>query len=307
MTAESEEYMGGQAFEAPRFNGFMLDPDEIKIVGIDLPMENADGTQHFLYDPRVKLPLPESFVLNVMALGVKKPIIITKEGEDAIVVDGRQRVRAAREAKKRLTAMGESEIFRVPVLLQKGEEELLLKISISTNEFTVEDTQLVKARKAQKMLDRGITEVEVAAAFGVTTKSIQNWLKILGLSAPVRKAVEAELITPSAAAELASLPPDEQKVKLEELVGGETRPTIKETRQSVRKSSGGKTSTVPGKKVVTFIIEKGYEEYHVAEDFVLGLKFAQGNLENLEAIDGLTEAVKAAHSAPAKKRSKFKE
>jgi ParB-like chromosome segregation protein Spo0J len=306
---EEEDDMGGQAFEGKRLNGFYLDPDNLLIVGLDIPAKDVEGKVHFLYDDaRAGLQVSESFVRNVMKIGIKEPVIITKVDGKAIVVDGMQRVKVGREAKKRLLELGD-DTFRVPVILQGGDEGDLLEISVSANEFRVEPTILDRARRAQLMLDHGKTMEEIARAFGVTTQSISKWLIIRGLSAPVRKAVEEGKIDPTPAAELAGLSTEEQKAKLEELLGLGVghRPTVKEVREKVQRSSGNKTSTTPGKKVVTFIIEKGYEEFHVAEDFVLGLKFAQGNLENLEAIDGLTEAIKAAHSAPAKKRRKAKE
>jgi len=305
MCEESEDEMGGQAFEGKRLNGFYLDPDTLMIVGLDIPEKDVEGKVHFLYDAtRVRLPVPDAFVRNVMKIGIKEPVIVTKVDGNAIVVDGMQRVKVGREAKKRLLELGD-DTFRVPVIMQGGEEGDLLEVSVSANEFRVEPTILNRARRAQLMLDHGKSMEEVARAFGVTTKSISNWLTIRGLSAPVRKAVEDGLIDPTPAAGLAGLSTEEQKAKLEELLsGGDHKPTAQEVRAKVKKSTGGKTSTVPGKKVVTFIIEKGCEEFHVSDDFVLGLKFAQGILENLEAIDGLTEAVKAAHSAPAKKRSK---
>jgi ParB-like chromosome segregation protein Spo0J len=300
--------MGGQAFDGKRLNGFYLDPDELLIVGLDIPEKDVEGKVHFLYDAsRARLPVPEAFVRNVMKLGVKEPVIITKVDGKAIVVDGMQRVKVGREAKKRLLELGD-DTFRVPIIMQSGDEGDLLEISVSANEFRVGPSILGRARRAQLMLDHGKTMEEVAQAFGVTPKSISNWLAIRGLSAPVRKAVEEGKIDPTPAAELAGLSTEEQKAKLEELLsGGDHRPTAKEVRETVRKSTGGKTSTTPGKKVVTFIIEKGVEEFHVSEDFILGLKFAQGALENLAAIDGLKEAVEAAHSAPAKKRGKSKE
>ena len=64
---------------------------------------------HSLYDERIHLPLDEAITLNIMALGVREPILVWKDPETGkvLVVDGRQRVRHAIEANRRLTARGE--------------------------------------------------------------------------------------------------------------------------------------------------------------------------------------------------------
>jgi len=293
--------MGGQAFRGPRLNGFMLEPEELIIVGIDIPGKTDDGETHFLYDERVKLPLEEEFVLNVMTIGVKKNIIVTKIDEKGYVVDGRQRIRAAREANKRLKAMGEPPV-RVPVVQQKGEEPLLMLIGVSTNEFNTEDSQLIKARKVQRLRDRGLTEEEIATGFGVSTKAIQNWDRVLGLSEPVKSAVSDGTVSASAAAQLHDLSPKEQEKQLETLVskGNGRPPTIRQVKAAASKARGEQAALVPSKKVLRYIVEK--QEIHtLSPDFVAGVAFAIG-LRDPAAIKGLATVLKAAHTAPAKKR-----
>jgi ParB-like chromosome segregation protein Spo0J len=297
--------MGGQAFDAPRFGGFFLDPDDVKIIGIDISPEEVDGEVHYLYDPRAHLPLNEAFVRNVMAIGVKKPILVTKIGNNTIVVDGRQRTKVAREAKKRL---GSGTIFRIPALLQKGDEAMLTQISIATNDFTVQPTALEKAKRAQLLLDRGNSLEEVAVMFEVSVKSIQNWTqKLLTLSSPIQEAIEAEVITSSAASCLSDLSPEEQKNTLEQLVAEKKKPTIKQTDILVKRNKGIKQFMPPSKKVLNFIVEKA-TDYNLDSDFVRGVKWALGRLESVEseAVVNLSKAIEDAGKSPAKKRNSKK-
>jgi len=291
--------MGGQAFNGPRLNGFWMDPDELVIVGIDVPKEDEDGKVHFLYDERVNLPISEEFVLNIMSIGVKKNIIVTKIDERGYVVDGRQRVRAAREANKRLKAQGEPP-NRVPVVQQKGEEPLIMLVGVSTNEFNVADSQLTKARKVQRLRDRGLTDEEIATGFGVTVKSIQNWDKLLHLSEDAKEAVESGQVSASAAAQLHDLPPAQQKRTIKKLVKGSKSPTINEVKAAVQRSRGEKPSTVPSKKILRYIVEKP-DAHTLSADFVAGVAYALG-VQEPGSVEGLPEAIKAARSAPAKKR-----
>lgn len=304
--------MGKQAFDGERvkrLNGFRFYPEDLVIVGGDGPSDvsekTEDGETHFLMDERVKLPLSEEFVRNVMTLGVKKPVLVTKIGSDAYVVDGRQRVRAAREANARLAKMGEP-LLRVGCVQQAGEEPLVMMVGISTNEFNFEDTPLNKARKAQRLRDRGLDEDEIAMAFGVTTKALSNWEKLLSLSEPVKKAVQKGTVSASAAAQLHDLPAAEQKTQLDALVAaakanGGKAPTIKDAKAAARTAKGQDPNKAPSKKVLRYLVEKRKEHTTLSDDFVAGVAFAIG-LRDPKSVNGLTAILKAAQKAPRKKR-----
>jgi len=302
--------MGGQMFSGPRTNVFHIDPDELVIVGGDGPNDvdknDEDGELHHLYDERVDIPLNPAFVANIMSLGVKKNVIVSKIGERGYVVDGRQRVRAARAANRKLIEMGEPPL-RVPIVAQKGEESLLMAIGVATNEFNHEDSPLTKARKAQRLRDRGLSDEEIATTFGVTTKAVSNWEKMLGLSAPVKKAIQTGKVSASAAAQLHDLPADAQKDQLDKLIeqskaNGGKAPTIKQAKAASKQAKGQSANTSPSRKVLRFIVEK-HEEHAAAlsEDFIAGVAFAIG-LRDAKSVNGLAAVVKAAQKAPRKKK-----
>lgn len=267
--------LGKQGLDGSRFTGFWMDPLELVIVGVDT--NGADQEAHFLYDPRVKLPVSEEFVLNVMTFGVKKPVIVTKVAGDErpYVVDGRQRVRVARIANERLKQMGEPEV-RVPVVLQRGEEATLMKVGVITNEFNVQDSLIVRARKAQRLLDRGQALEEVAVAFGVTPKAVQSWVLLLDLSPEIVKAVESGRLSASAAAHLKGLSAEEQAKCLDALAkkSNGKAPTAKITKAAV----DGEKPLAPGRKVLKYIVAKG-SDAGLDSGFVRGVAFALGVLD----------------------------
>jgi ParB family chromosome partitioning protein len=96
-----------QAIAGRRLNAFAVDPDNLIIIGLD----TDDGPEHPLYDERVKLPLDESTVLNIMAIGVKEPVLVRKTDGNPEVVDGRRRTMHAREANRRLRELGEKTLI----------------------------------------------------------------------------------------------------------------------------------------------------------------------------------------------------
>ncbi len=200
---------------------------------------------HPLYDKRVELPVDPALVKNIKAKGVLESIIVVKEGEDkAIVVDGRQRVKAAIEANKELIKEGLSPI-RVPAMQRRGDDGSLYGVLISANEFRHDDDIIEKAKKAAKLIGYGQTETEVALTFGVSVVAVRSWLRVLETDVSVRDAVRAGKLSATAAGQLATLPRDEQKKELAELIAEAASQGKKHvtTKAATRKAASKKTKT----------------------------------------------------------------
>lgn len=209
-------------------NVLSFDPEDLTIVtDVNSP----------LYDPRVNLPVSESLVLNIMAVGVLQPIIVSKNTETGAteVVVGRQRVKAAREANKRLLAKG-CEPVRVPAVPRRaGSPADQLGVLISENELREADTPLGRAEKMRRLMDMGRDEDSLAIIFGCSTQTVRNTLALLDCTATVRNAVEAGKIGVGHALKLSKLEPTEQREKLAELVqAGEAAATPRERAKAQR-------------------------------------------------------------------------
>lgn len=191
-------------------NLLFFDPEDLFIV-ID--------PAHALYDERVHLPLDDAMVRNIMAYGVIQPIVVAKNSETGLVevVVGRQRVKHAREANKRLHAEGRAPI-RVPAIPRKGDGVELAPLMVSENELRQADLPMVKARKMRHLEAMGYDTEAIAIAFGCTTKTVENTLCLLDVSKPVQRAVESNLIGISDVKYLSRLTPAQQVAKVEEMV-----------------------------------------------------------------------------------------
>lgn len=244
--------MGGQAFSGKRLNGFFMDPNELVLIGLD----TEDGPEHPLYDPRVLDETDELLARDIIANGIIQPITVRKNGAYAEVVAGRQRVKAARRANEILEEQAAEPVL-VPFLVKRAEDADLLGVSISENEHRRDDDVITKATKAERLLELGKTEQEVAARFGVTDRTVRNWVTLLDTSAKVRKAVVAGKISATAASKLAVLPRAEQDAKLGDLLAkaeqSGKRPTVAATRNTAR----GKTTSAPRKKDVRKVWQLG--------------------------------------------------
>jgi ParB family chromosome partitioning protein len=236
------------AFEN-RTNAYTFDPSELVLI---------DDPKNPLFDPRVNMPLDESLVLNVMFQGVLEPVIVVKQNDKPVVVAGRQRVRAAREANKRLKEQGKEPV-RVTAVIRRGTESDLFGVSISENEARQDDTPLGRANKCARYLNMGRSEEEAAVTFGVTKHCVQAWMRLLQCAAPVRKAVEEGKLAASAAAKLADLPADEQVSTLDGLLeeaksNGHKRPTARKVAKKTGKTSA---KTKSRKEILAKLEEPG--------------------------------------------------
>lgn len=284
--------MGTSFFkDGKRFDGYYMAPEDVVIIGID----TADGPDHYLWDERIKLPLSGAFVQNIAKVGVIKAITCTKltiDGVDrAVVVDGRQRVRGARKANELLKEHGEPEL-RIKVIPQRGSETDLMGLSLSTNAFNQEDSMSTKARKTQRLLDRGMSPAEVADYLGVSTQSIANWQKLLELAAPVLKAVDDEKLAPSTAIKLHGLDKAEQTEKLKELLDTSNgkKVTGKKAARAAASSKGKNPSVAPGKRLARKVVNAHVEGTvdFLSEDFLHGIQWAIGDISD-EDVKGMAK------------------
>lgn len=215
--------MGKSAFNVRRADMFFFDPDDLVLVEDDTDPR---------YDPRVRLPVDEGLVANILyrGQGVLEPAIVAKDGDQAVVLDGRQRVKAAREANRRLVEQGVDPL-RVPCVLRRGDDSDMFAVMVSANEHRATESPIEKARKVARYIHLGHTEEEAATLWGVSRMTIRNWLATLDLAPKVQKAIEAGRISPSAALPLGKLPREEQAARLDEMTAGDRKPTVRESRE----------------------------------------------------------------------------
>jgi ParB family chromosome partitioning protein len=190
-----------------------VNPNDLTIIGLD----TDDRHEHPLFDERVFLSVDENLVKNIIVYGIQQPVLVRKEAGKTFVVDGRQRVRAARKAAGVADAAGEYSI-KVPTRDVKADDNRVQGIMISTNELRRDDDVLAKAVKAQRLYDMVGDLDEVAIAFGRSKTTIKNWLLLVEADTRVHAAVKSGKVSVTAAVEVARLKRDEQKDVLESLI-----------------------------------------------------------------------------------------
>lgn len=229
---------GGQLVAAPRATHFMAKPSELTIVGHD----TSDGPEHPLYDERIKLPLDPDLVRNMKARGVIEVIRALKVGDKMLVWSGRRRTLHARVVEKEMADAGEGE-FRVPVIVEKGDQRDAFSKGLAANRFRVDDDILASARQARHALDMGNSVETVAQDMKVSDQTIRNWMQLLSASPEVLKAVENGELGATAALVLAPLDPEAQVKQLAELkkdAKDGVKLTVQATKAKVKARLGGR-------------------------------------------------------------------
>lgn len=286
--------------EGKKLNAFAVYPEDLTIVGLDTKLDLT----HRLHDERIELPIEPAFVKNIKYYGVIEPIIVRKIGDVIEVVDGRQRVRAARVANAELKAAGHAPL-RVPIVIRRSSEDMLGGVMISANEHRRGDEFQVKLQKLERYLAHGKSEEDAAIAFGVGVGTIHQWLSILEASPEVKKAVNLNRLSTTAAAKLATLPREQQVEALAELTAEGTGKATIEKAERVRKAkkngiSQDSVPVAPSRKEIKWLVKddgsalgmlKGHTQY--IEGFYTALTWVIGRLQTQD-VEGLAEALQQA-------------
>lgn len=222
------------AFEGSRASIFFLAPEDIVVIGVD----TTDGPEHVLYDHRIHEPLREATVLDMMKRGVVEPIAVRKDGESAVVIDGRRRVLHAREANRRLVAL-DSPPIKVPVLSpRKGTDNDHLELLVVLNEHREADSVINRARKMATMIGKGYSEAQVAGMFACSESTVRNTVSLLELVPEAQAALAADKLTMTEAYKLARKTKDQQSEALASKAngGGEAEPVAARKARPARKA-----------------------------------------------------------------------
>lgn len=202
---------------------------------------------HPLYDELVHRKPAEDMIKNIMYRGVIKPVIVTIEDGRMLVVDGRQRVMAARIASDRLEQQGLVRL-RIKCVRRRGDAHDMLVTMISANEHRHDDDPLIRAKKAARLVSLRASEDEVANCFGVTVQTIRNWLTLLELAPVVQDAVSQGVIGATAATKLAPLSHADQTEHLQAMLSKTERMTVDRVAHRTRNLTGQKRGPLVPKR-----------------------------------------------------------
>src|ERR1700722_17061290 len=254
VEATREAMMGSKSSKeahgaAGKGNLLLFDPEELHL--------NTDK-KHKLYDPRVEDPIDDALVASILYKGVVEPIIVWKDPEmgKSCVLDGKHRVQAARAANKILRKRGEA-IKLVQAVVSRGTAVAAMGTMTVANEGRTPPTPMQRARRAEALLSDGYDEAQVATLLHCSPTALKNYIALIGCSAAVRQAVDAERIPPTVAYKLSKLEPAEQKEQLEKMLTASPGPKKRGSGKKMRAAVGEQQMRGKGEieKMLAFLVE----------------------------------------------------
>lgn len=250
-----------------------VNPVELVIIGLDVP---ADVT-HDLYDPRALMKVHEKFIDDIEARGVLQPINVRRaEDGKLLVIDGRQRVKAAREVNKR-RAKAKKPGITIAVIEREIEGVDAVGAVISLNEIRMDDDALDKAAKAARLYElNGKDLAQTAVAFGVTEQAVRNWLSLNRCEPELKEAIRKSTLSASTAAKAAKLSREKQLEFLKEsaVAEGEKKKSVRKLDAKVKAKREGKTTAfeAPSRRTLRALlsVQGIHKDLHATIKWILG-------------------------------------
>lgn len=200
-----------QALDAPRWNGFNVPVERLKMV---------TDPRHVLFKPDCLKPLDPHLVRRIAAAGVNKPLEVTIDGDDVLIVEGRSRYRAVVEViNPQREKEGLAPITHLPCVLKKGSESDLIALMADGNLARKTEAAWSVAISCGHWLRQHDGEPDrIAAAadlFRVSESTVRLWERYCTLSRALQRAVEAGAVGLAAAARMSNQSKDEQAAHAE--------------------------------------------------------------------------------------------
>jgi len=293
---KSKRERGGLLESLPRSNLYNADPDNLVIQGLDTVADENTVEGILSHKERNDLPVPVELIESVYTHGVLKPVEVCRQEDALVVVEGRDRVRACREANKRLRKE-EKELHRVPIIFRKGDQRYLYELSLIGNLRFKEDSPLTIAAMTERLITvLGATEQEAASAYQVTVQTIKARRALLTLPTKIQRAVDAGKIAATSAARLAAIGDSEKQLAaFDELLakGGPISRGDVDTKVGKTKGTKGADEKPPRSRRVLNKLLKGQDAGKIAlnTDVYNTLRWVLGKVSS-RAIEGLGPALR---------------
>jgi ParB family chromosome partitioning protein len=203
-----------------------LPGDHLMDVDIDLIDPNPDQPRTRFNEQKL-----EELAQSIRENGLVQPVLLRKSGQGRYqIVAGERRWRASQRAG----------LHKLPAVVREISDSRLLELALIENIQRQELNPIEEASAYQRLIaNLGVTQDEVARRVGKDRSSVANYLRLLRLTASVRRLLEEEQMTMGHARALLALESSEHQEKLAvEIV--EKKLSVRETERAVKKIGSGK-------------------------------------------------------------------
>ena len=174
----------------------------------------------------------EDLSASIAQYGVLQPLLVSP-AEDGryMLIAGERRLRASKMAK----------LAEVPVIISEYTSQQIAEIALIENLQREDLHYLEEAEGYEKLMNQfHITQEAMAARVGKKQSTIANKLRLLRLSAPVRKVLMAAELSERHARALLKLPDDEKRLEVLETIVAKNF-SVRQTEEYINKLLDGKS------------------------------------------------------------------
>ena len=158
--------------------------------------------------------------------GLLQPLVVTRAERGYSIVAGERRWRAARAAG----------LTSVPVIVKEASAESVLELALVENLQRADLTPLEEAAAYQLLVERGLTQEQVATRVGRSRVAVANRLRLLSLPAEARSLLVSGALTEGHARALLGCP-DPQLIDVLARRIAERQLSVRETEELVRRAA----------------------------------------------------------------------
>ena len=124
----------------------------------------------------------QELAASIKEFGVVQPLVVRPKGKSYELVAGERRFRASKLAKQ----------STIPAIVRTMSDEQMMEIAVLENLQREDLTPLEEAQAYQTLMEKlSLTQAQVAAKLGKSRPYIANYLRLLGLPAPIKEALNA--------------------------------------------------------------------------------------------------------------------
>jgi ParB family chromosome partitioning protein len=190
-------------------------PTDRDLVDVDIDrIKPGDSQPRGLFEEG---PL-EGLARSIKENGIIQPLVVRRLGDTFQIIAGERRWRAAQKAGLR----------RVPCIVKDVPDENLLELSLIENIQREELSPIEEANAYRRLLERSLTQEQVAQRVGKDRSSIANAVRLLKLPLEIQKSIENHTLSPGHARALLTIDSPETQIKLARQIG-EKNLSVRET------------------------------------------------------------------------------
>lgn len=207
----------------------MTEENKVVLIPIDDIIPNR-------FQPRLKFNEKElqSLAESISAHGIVSPIIVRKIGDKYEIIAGERRFKAA----------GLIGLTTVPCIIRELDDTESAEVAVIENLQRANLTPIEEAKSYEKLLNKGLTQEQLAKKLGVSQPTIANKVRLLNLCQEVQDALLHNKISERHARSMLQLSdPELQKEILNNIISN--RLTVKQTDEEINKMLG-RIPSAPG-------------------------------------------------------------